>query len=248
MNHTEYLISCIKREVPQEVILQTFCRPSILGILNPSIDHLLRDTIVLGWVLPDTNCVAGIESIVDLSTANFRQVEGGSVVNIPMHLTAGREITTVLSMGYGTGYNNFIQGPTVASALLGPIKTTDSRVQLLAPNTVFIESNVFVRNIYLRCVLENDTNFNNISMRLLPLLSDLCVLATKAHAYNKLVILLSTAVMINGVDMSKLAEVVNGYADSITMYKETLRQRWGKATLLNDAVSRKRNISMIVPH
>jgi len=245
MNNIAYIIHNIQREIPHEVLIMTFANQAMLGAITPSTEHLIRDTIIDKWVLKDTDMLGGIETVVDLSTSVFNGVVGGMIVNIHPQLTAGRKITSVLSIGYGSGIN-YNGGATIASAAIGPDKLNDARVQLVGPNVIFIEGGSYVNCTHLRCVLENNTDYNNISARLMPMLSDLCILATKAHVYNTLIIKMSTAVVIQGIDMAKILDVVSGYADSITMYKETLL-KFIKANLMNDKVSHNRIIRMLMP-
>ena len=246
MSNIEYLINNIVREVPPEIIVLAFSPPAILGLMRPSVPHLIRDIIIDKWVMADTNKVGGVETVVDLSRCVFNSVDGGMVVEISPRLTAGKEITSVLSVGYGSGI--VLQGgATIASAAIGPAKVTDARVQLIGPNTIYIEAGNYINCTHLRCILENNEGFTNISARLLPLLAELCVLATKCHIYNNLVIKLGTGVILQGVDMSKITEIVNAYADSFTMYHETLTTKWKKANIMSDRVSHGRYISLLVP-
>lgn len=246
MNKIQYLIDCVKREIPMGVLRLGFQQPTYLNSLNISLDAAIKDKIINNWILRDCDVVSGVEAVVELTGVPIDYVEMGQVIRVGYGPTAGREITSVLSVGYG--YNAITGGmPGIVSALTEPFQMSDVRCQLIGQNVVFIEGYVGVKLTNLRCVLNNDRDFNNIQPRSLPVLKDLSLLATKAFLYNELILNLHNAVNVNGIDMSAILDIVSGYADSATMYNEMLTTKWKKVAVLNDRISLNRHIRMQVP-
>jgi hypothetical protein len=220
--------------------------PLLFNTLRPNLEHLIKSRVIDDWVLVDCNLVAGIESIVDITSCPIDYVNMGMIINVGYQATAGKEITSVLSVGYG--YNAMAGGqPGIASALTEPLQTSDARVQLVGPNIIYVEGYIGVWLTNLRCVLANDADFNNVPARAMTSLSDLCTLAAKAFIYKECTVKLSNGVVIRGVDMGKLQGIVDGYADSNTMYREYLTTKWYKVNMLNDRVSMNRHIRRIIP-
>lgn len=246
MNKIQYLIDCVKREIPLGVLRMGFQQPTYLNSLNISLDASIKDKVINNWVLKDCDVVSGIEAIIDITGIPIEYVEMGQVIRIGFGPTGGREITSILSVGYG--YNAITGGmPGIVSALTEPFQMSDVRCQLIGQNIAYIEGYVGVKLTNIRCVLNNDKDFNNIQPRSLPVLKDLCVLATKAFLYNELILNLHNAVNVNGIDMSAILDVVSGYADSVTMYNELMTTKWKKVSILNDAITRNRYVRLQVP-
>jgi hypothetical protein len=252
MNNVQYLLSCIQRQIPKEIL--SLCFIVIPGLdrlaqnkLAPSLEYVIQTEIINKWVLTDCNVVAGVEAIIDITRVKSEHLVSGIVLHVGLEPTDGRLITAVLSIGYG--FNGLQAGaPGIVSSYTEPVITSDARIQLIGQNIVYVEGYIGVQLTTLRCILENDNNFNNIGPRALPILSDLCVLATKAHIYNTLSVKLSNAVNVNGIDMGKIADIVNEYSDSITTYKELLNTKWFKVNFMNDRVSYNRHIRRITPY
>lgn len=246
MNKVEYLIDSVLREVPSEIITRAFYTPTALNILQPNVRSAISSIIINDWIFRDINLVNGIESIIDLSCARTTTVPNGLIIEIPNSLTAGREITSVLSIsvGYGSG---IIGGSPLVDNLSSPAIATDVRLSLVGRNTIFVEASTVSSSLTLRCMLENNTDLSNLSPRVLPLLADLTVLATKAYIYNKLTIALGVSVIHAGSELGRFSDVVNEYADSMEMYKEILRTQWGKASILQDRTTSNRLLRMIMP-
>jgi len=246
MNNIEYILSVIKRKIPLPILNMAFLPTDTFGRLRPSLSHCIQNTIVNNWVLADANMVAGIETIIDITNCQITTVNMGMIIHVGLGPTAGKVITSVLSVGYG--YNALAGGqPGIASALTEPLQTSDARVQLVGTNIVYVEGYTGVTLTNMRCVLENDEEFNNLSPRAMPFISELCTLAAKAYIYNELSIKLANAVIVNGIDTGKYAEIVNSYSDADQMYTEQRDTKLAKITLLSDPVTRNRIIRMTCP-
>ena len=246
MNNLAYLLSCIRHEIPSEILNMAFLPQTQLGMITPSLDYVITNKVITNWVLRDCNVVSGIETIIDITNVKTEQVNMGLILHVGLGPTGGRNISSVLSVGYG--YNAMAGGqPGIASALTEPLQTSDARCQLIGPNIVFVEGYTGIWLTNIRCVLENDAEFNNISPRALPLLSDMCTLATKAYIYNSLTIQLSNAVVLRGIDMARYMEMVNSYSEAAKEYRDILQTRWVKVNIMADRVSWNRHIRRIIP-
>lgn len=246
MNNIDYLITCILREIPREILNMTFVPPNYLGTITPNLHHLIKSTIITDWVLKDCNVVAGIETIIDITNVPIDYVNMGMVLHVGLGPTGGKRMTSVLSVGYG--YNAMAGGqPGIASALTEPLQTSDARCQLIGENIVYVDGYTGVWLTNLRCVLENDAEFNNIPQRALTILSDMCTLAAKAYIYNTMTVRLSTGEIVRGIAMSRIMDLVNGYSDANQMYRELLTTKWAKINYMSDKVSMNRHIRRSVP-
>lgn len=243
-NNTDYLIELIRRAIPIEILERGLSTPTLLTTMKPSLNHQLNSIIISGWILRDANVTAGVEVILDMNFANFRTVNNGTIIEIPPALTGGREITSVLSIAYGTTLGTV--GSNLTSTAEGPINAVDSRIQLVGPNIIFVEEGLIIANMHLRCMLENNSDFSNISTRALPYLGEMGVLATKSYIYNKLTIPIAENAIIAGVSIGRFSEIINEWADSLEMYNE-MRKKWNKINLLQDSVSHGRLIRSLMP-
>lgn len=242
-----YILSVIKRNIPKEILMRAFVPPTLINILNPSLDAAISDIIISRWVLSDTNMVSGVESIVNIQGCRIEYVDNGLIIYVGLGPTGGKVITSVLSIGYG--YNALAGGsPGIVSALTSPLQTSDARFQLIGNNnTLYVEGFVAVTLTEIRCILENDKEFNNLSPRAMPFLANMCTLATKAYIYNTLTIELADGVVRNGIDYGRYKEIVDSYADANDQYVELRDTKWAKINTLSDPISRIRHIKMVVP-
>ncbi len=246
MNNIDYLVSVIKRNIPNEILTMVFIDFIKINTLRTNLDYYIKQKVIYDWVVKDCNLVGGIETVIDITTTRRENVDGGILIYVGFGPTAGKNIMSVLSIGYGyTSY--FGNQPGIVSALTEPLQVSDSRIELVGDNIIFVEGYVGINITNLRCVLENDKDFNNISPRSLPKLSELTLLAAKAYIFNAARIKLGNATIINGIDMPQIIEIVSSYSDSYEQYHEMLINQWTKINMLNDKVSRNRLIKMIIP-
>ena len=134
----DYLISCIRRAIPPQILNYAFVPANVFNIMQPSIDYALRSTILDGWILKDCNVMAGIEVFVDLTQATMQDYPGGTIVIIPPSQTGGKSITSVFSVSFNMGsYYLPNMGNEIVNAVDGPSQLSAARIQLVGPNTVY---------------------------------------------------------------------------------------------------------------
>lgn len=245
----QYLISRITdREIPKPVLDYVFLPNSQFNVLSPTIDWCIRDVIIDNWLLRDCNLAGGQEVVIDLSRARSRDMNGGIIVDIPRSETAGRLITSVLSVVYSMGAYHTSNGANeVSDAAAGPTQVGHSRIRIVGPNSIYIEGALVANTRFLRCVVENEANFANIHPRSLLVLADMAVLAAKAHCYIKGRVKIEQAAIISGVPYGVISDIVEEYRDANEMYLELLKKDWVKVSLLNDAETKKRHIKWLIP-
>jgi hypothetical protein len=242
-----YLVSVIKRSIPPQVLEYVFRNPQTFNMLQPSIEHELRNRIIDGWVLRDCNVIGGIECWIDILGCQLKDYPGGVLVLIPNSQTGGKSITSVLSVSFSMGtYYTGNYGNEIVNGVVGPTAIGSARIHLVGPNTVYFEGGIISPMRYIRCLLENDTEFQNINDRSLAFLSKMCVLATKAYIYNETVIKAETMPIIQGLPMGKVADIIGEYSDSLEMYNELLTTKLRKTLILNDRNSHNRHIRMLL--
>jgi len=242
----QYLIGNIISYIPKEILELAFQPQLTLNQLNNSLEWKIQEEVIRNRVLKDCDMVAGIETTIDITSCRADWVNMGMVYHIGLGPTAGRTITSVLSVGYS--YNAMAGGqPGIASALTEPLQTSDARIQLVGHNVVYVEGYIGVRLTNMKVVLQNDENFNNVNTRNLRLLADMCLNACKAIIFNKFNVSLGSAIVLRGVDMPKIQSIVDGYSDAEEKYKELLDTKWYKANMFGDRVTLNRMIRRMVP-
>ena len=246
MSATQTIIDVIKREIPIAILKKAFLEFTPYNILNPSLDHVIKEKILFKWILRDLDLVAGIETLISIENVPVESVEFGQILRIGYNVTGGKDITSVLSVGYGltalTGGH-----ATIVSSLDIPYQTTNARIELVGPNVVYIEGYLSVPLTVLKCTLANDKDFNNISPRSLLDLAEMCCLATKGYIYNNLVLDLANAKVVGGVDYGAMMEIVNSYADCNEKYKIYRDTEWKKIKIMSDPMTRNRTLRWMLP-
>ena len=249
MQAIPYLIDCIKREIPPQLLAYTLTPPTMLGRLTPSLDHMIASKIIQDWLLKDCDIIGGREVNIDLASCIQRNVEGGLIVEVPAGALAGQTITSVLSVGLG--YANNAGSSGTAGAIVSVLTPTGSaityRVQVVGPNTVFLEGGNLVGPAFMRCIISNSNDFSNIAQRALLLLGDMAVQAAKAYIYTNRVIEVQEAAIRAGVELSVYSSLIDGYSDAHTIYKELRNTRWRKVALMQDPTTQSRMIRAMIP-
>jgi len=248
-SNVNFILRKITRGIPKGILDLAFLRRHPLGGIPESVEFRIRREIIDNWVLPDCDFKAGVEKVISISGLPMTTIDGRMLVTIPYKKTFGRSITSVLSIsdGYSTtdgGVNGLAE---VIAGLLPMNIPSSNDVVLEGNNTISIPDGYSFGNPHIRCILTNDAGFANISPRSMNVVAELCVLATKAYIYNHLVLHVAENAIINGIPVSKFAEILDRYADMDELYEETFKLKWTKVAAQQDPVTRRKHINMIMP-
>lgn len=85
--------------------------------------------------------------------------------------------------------------------------------------------------LLLKCRLEYDKDFTNLTPDAIFQLSELGVTATKAYIYNKLTVKLDMGMIKSGAEIGKIREIIDSYADANDRYLVTREEFHGIADL-----------------
>lgn len=216
-------------------------------------------------VLVDANLVGGQMAIIPLEGLPAKYMDTYSVVfEVPLDRTAGREIVSVLSIGYLPQVNSFnsmgngigtINPNSMSDLMSAAQRVADSHsniplisnatCDLVGYNTVLVRDQIRVTSAYqIRCMLANEVNLSNINPRSYLAFTELCVLAVKAYIYNRLLIAMDQAYLSGGQELGAMRTYVEGLADAAEMYHTHLREVWQKTAFMNDVPSYDRFIKL----
>lgn len=259
MNPISYAIARIKQDIPDKVLRVTFANPNNGDTVIPiSLDAKLREELIYARVLPDCNIIGGAEITVPLTTAMREEVSPGVYVyRIPKAVTQNRSIMSVLSVAFANagivgstapyGQTNELMDASLkmANAMKAISYQSDARCSLVGENTVMVEHpNMTVGNLYLRCVVENDSNMNHLNPKSWRNFAQLCILACKSEIYVRNVIQMDMAYLHAGQVLGAYKETVERYSDASELYQEYLATTWQKVSIMNDPEMYDRLIRM----
>lgn len=226
-----------------------------------SIDAMIRRCIIDARVAVDVNLCSGVETIVPLNGLPVERIDAWNVIyRIPKERTGGRTITAVYSISFGQGnvlgsyQPNSLNSSAALDAAAGVLQSNlpwtqvqSAYVSLIGENTVLL-SNIgqFPGMLYLRCMVSHEPNFANVPPAYYDVFTELVILATKAYVYNQVLISLDEGAIKAGATLGRIREVIDGYADANTMYKEHLRDNWRVASHMADTQKNQRTLRYIV--
>jgi hypothetical protein len=262
MNAIINAITDIKFRIPSEILNITF-RENMDNI-NPiiPIDDRILNLVIRPRVLKDLNLVGGIELRIDVSQCPIRQVNSPFnefIVEVGKNLTNGKSIISVLSLiarstssgSGGIGYGAPSQVDSAMTKMYNNLANVNvvqtSRLELIGENTVLIQDPALMLSYsVLRCVIENNSNLENINPRNYPAISNFVLLAVKSYIYNKMVIKLDQGYVYSGHELGIVSEIINGYADAEDMYQELLTGKMRKISFMNNNDSKGRFIKAMI--
>lgn len=255
-------IATIKRKIPPEILRFSF-QPHYQYLANTptSIDHEIEHQVLRPRVLMDCDLVGGTEETIRTNRMRIeRTPDSYSILYVPKEITSGRTITQALFLSYisaGAGIDSMgIHGfnpcsLTPMSSLAAGLMTTHapqgvagtSRLEVIGENVILVKENLIVPSSgSLRCILSNDPELNNLSVRSYVMFCELATLATKAHIYNTNIVKIDEGVAHFGKNIGAFRQVIESYSDAEEMYIEMLRKKWQKIAFMNDRDSMSRFI------
>jgi hypothetical protein len=270
MNILVKAIDEVKYRIPQEILNIAFIETTQNWRGAPvSIDDIIMNKVIRPRVLVDTNIVGGQHVMIPLDGLPMRKVDQYAIVyEIPPESINYRTIISVLSVNYlpynsaytsaGYSYGLGVAGNSsdllsaasrVADSVSSIPVVSNATVELIGYNTVMIRDPVRLSQMYqLRCIVGNEENLNNISVRSHLHFCKLVELAVKAYIYNTLIIKIDQAYLTGGQELGSVKSYVDNLADSNENYDTYLRDVVQGVMFMNDVTSYNRFIrSMISP-
>lgn len=228
---------------------------------NVSTDAMIRRAVIDARVAVDVNLCSGVETVVPLNALPAERIDPWNIIyRIPKERTGGRTITAVYSISFGQGdvlgayQPNSLNSSAALDAAAGVLQSNlpwtqvqSAYVSLIGENVVLL-SNIgqFPGLLYLRCQVTHEPNFANIPPHYYDVFTELGILATKAYVYNQTIVSLDEGAIKAGSSLGRIREIIDGYADSNTMYKEHLRDNWRVASHMADTQKNQRTLRYIV--
>lgn len=264
MNAIAYAINEIMHTIPYEVLHAGMCLREDQNLYGlSSLEEKIVNKVLRQRVLLSCNVIGGIEHIIPVGnimpTFSERMY---TVYQIPSEMTMDKDIISVLSLSYlptagfmgvsgGFGAPNMYYNPSsplssmnsgvtnVGSRIAGSHATSgilsNAHTELVARNTIAVYAHYQALSNYgIRCVLENDSNLNNIQPRSYEHFSTLCVLATKAYLYLHLTMAINSGYLSGGQELGAFKNIVESYSSAEEDYKTFLREVWGGVAFHND--------------
>jgi hypothetical protein len=265
MNAIQHSVNNIKYVVPRPILDKVFLPYNAFGRIYTSknIDELIINNVIKARVLVDCNLIGGTSAVIPLEGLPYEKPDNiSTAVRIPKDRTEGKSINSVLNVSFinplavsslqsanracGSTAVNAVSQALAQSFDTIPIVST-SRVQLIAENTILIRDNVILSsNCFLRCVLANDDELNNIPLRAYRHFSNLVEYAVKSYIYNEFIIELDQGVLQGGFNIGAFKNIIESYSDAEQNYKDYLREKWEVVSAMSDSQNYERFIGLIV--
>jgi hypothetical protein len=263
MNPITKALDEIRFSIPQAILNEAFISQELLNTVPGviSLDTRIREQIIDPRVLIDLDLHGGTEAYIPLEQPVRAETPDPYTViyHIPNEVVQNRPIVQVYSVHFAAlGYQNagmalhYTESPLASetrrvldSAMRVPPAMT-SYLNLIAHNTVMARF-VYLpyTTAFMRVRLGNDNALSHIRAPAIPEFAKLCVLATKAYIYNKMIVPMDQGQLSGGQMLGVFRETIMNYADADQMYHDGLR-RWRKISVLNDSEARRRHIRTIV--
>lgn len=256
MNAIQYALNHIRHTIPEGILQLAF---SPRSIVHPSmrwnqnnemisIDQQIRDKVIEGRVNIDCNLAGAVQIAIDLRGVPYEQFDLATrVFRIPYDKTGGRRIVSIQTLNYLTyhglpSYTHGIGNQQLAAAMdlyraiaSMPIVST-ANCQLIGDNVVMVKDDVqhLSDQLAMTCLIENDSEMNNLNPGIFPVYAKLVELATKAYIYTQTIIPMDQGVLHGGMSLGRIADIVQDYADSNEMYMQVYNEQYRKASFTND--------------
>lgn len=266
MNALSYAINQLRFRIPIAVLKIAFRENNSSWRQAPvSLDDLIMQHVIRARILVDADIVGGQEVTIPLDRLPYKMLDTYiALFEVPVERTNGRTIMSILSVGYlpytyaqsggvstistanpNQTTNVLLAGLRVGNAMSAIPAVSTASAELVGHNVVVIRDNNRPAAPYLlRCVVGNEENLNNISLRSYNQFARLVELGVKSYIYNKLLIDIDNAYLTGGQELGSVKNYVEGLADSEEMYRTFLEEEWAKVAWIQDHVAHQRLIRM----
>jgi hypothetical protein len=265
MNPIVNAITALKHRIPMPILQRAFFPPQQQwgGYQHNTLDGLdyrIRISVIEPRVMVDCNLVGGLECAVPLRTVRPQYYHPNQTLwEIPLDLTQNRLITRVYSIVQdhrGMAHNTFYRGQQLSAyheAAYGMLyantsipRVSDSNIQLIGENTVLAHTHYHTTDLLvLRCVIENDEEFNNLPPASHHAFYTLVEYAVKSYIYNTLIIELDQGELAGGRTLGRFSQIIESYAEAEELYQRFLQDHWRKISLLSDKLFLERHVKRV---
>lgn len=245
-NAITYAISRILNQVPRELLEKAFRKdPYYDGYSMTSIEDRIKFAVIDNVIKPELDIVGGEIVTIYFNQLAYREINNAWVYTVPLSMTQGRLITNIHSIEMGTA--DFGPKQSIADMLIGgasgsPGGTGTARVAVRGPNTIVSYEQIYSTNAFMRVVLANDDQFQNLNQAYYRDFGKLAVLATQMLIYNTLDIALGSTSITGGEVSGPLRARLDSYADSAELFYQEIETRWSRIFLIQDPVIKNRLI------
>lgn len=272
MNAIQKAISEVKYLIPKAILEKAFINrfSNWRQPTETNVDEQISALVIRPRVLVDCNIVGGTQAMVPIGDIPYERPDGvTTVMRIPKSRTQNRSINSVLHVAFlsqaqngawgnavGLGGGSFDHGDNSATmggaaAMMAAVDkipvTSTAAVQLIGENVIMVRDVISMpMNSYLRCILSNDDNLNNIQIRSYPAFVKLVEYAVKSYIYNTLVIEVDMAELQGGYNLGVFKTVMDSYSDAEQNYQDHLKNKWQAVAFMNDAISYRRLLKLAI--
>lgn len=244
-NIVKYGTGRIISEIPPQILEKAFNAHPQYGVgLFKSRAELIADEVIRKRVIVDCNIVGGEQRSISLDGIPGKSVGDALIYKIPLKKTGGRHIISVMGLET-TEAGSQMNSLSMVNAANGPETLNSSKVELVGPNCIAVETVVPGIGMFLRCMLANDPELSNFNQKSYLAFGELCVLAAKSIIYNKLIITLGESGSNGGNTNAATQSIIDSYADATELYNEFINKRWRKISMMTDTVTNNRILEMI---
>lgn len=271
MSVIDKAIAEVRRKIPRQVLEVAFLGD--IGRANrygQGIEWYIRNRVIDNWVRPDCDLLGAYEDNIPLLNAEITNDKRYRMTaRISKEATGGRSIVQALYMNYmynvpgaltnnGWQMNSFnmtqsgnspmmnTAGRILRSATPAPL-VGSAQVQLVAENTILITDYIGdIRQCAITCRLSHDPEMNNIQPGAVKAFTKLVVFAAKAWIYNETVIDMDENYLYNGMELGRIRETIDGYADAAELYDDYFKEEWQAVSFQNDHTRQANYIRMLV--
>ncbi|MEQ5216078.1 MULTISPECIES: DUF7484 family protein [Proteus] len=266
----------IPRELLEAAFLENdtaYYHSGVRRVLNVSLADAIRTKVIDAKVRRDCDAVGGTQVIIPLRGVEFiKHDHFTTTFRVPMTLTGGRVITSILAVMYGfpdtlfgapgngigaysgaynpgCGNGAFQQGMQSMLQSYSPAPEIQlTNVAIIGQNQICIyETQMVTNQLTLRCVVTNDPELNNIPARSYPKFAKLVRYAVQAYIYNKLNIKVDQGQLVGGMELGAFKDTLQTYSDSLQNYDDYLKETWTKTAAFADKLRKHRAIRMMTP-
>lgn len=240
-----YALKKIALEIPQQILNEVF---AVKQYRNSSfysvqtIESIIKEKIIVNHVIPDIALNAGTEMNIPILPAWISVYEDPprTLISIPPEARQLQQIVSVLSVGYSAINNAFL--PTTSYMDVGssnqlgrygkmvldavsistPLTSVGTHITPDGGGIVLLDAPRITAPLVAKVMIGYDQYMSELTPRMYPLFKRLCVAMTKSYIYNQYDIDIDKGQVIGGVTISRFAERVREYSESLAEYNELL--------------------------